>query len=118
MPAVKFREIADDTPTEPSVHIRERVTQAREIQQERFRSDGIYANAQMKPRHLRKYCKIGEDSQRLMEAAMSKMGLSARAYNRILKVSRTIADLDASESIATHHISEAIQYRSLDRRTV
>ncbi len=116
VPAVKFREIADDRPSEPSQHIRERVTRAREIQQQRFGSDGIYANAQMKPRHLRRYCKINEDSQQLMEAAMSRMGLSARAYNRILKVSRTIADLEGAEKIASHHISEAIQYRSLDRK--
>jgi magnesium chelatase family protein len=116
VPAVKFREIADDRPSEPSSAIRERVTLARSVQQARFASDGIYANAQMKPRHIRKYCRIDENSQRLMEAAMSKLGLSARAYNRILKVSRTIADLEASEKIATHHITEAIQYRSLDRR--
>ena len=116
VPAVKFKEIADDRPSEPSEHIRERVTQARTIQQQRFAQDGIYANAQMKARHIRKHCKIDETSQRLMETAMTKLGLSARAYNRVLKVARTIADLEASASIAPHHITEAIQYRSLDRR--
>jgi magnesium chelatase family protein len=116
VPAVKFREIADDTPAEPSASIRERVTRARAVQQERFRSDGIFANAHMKPRHIRKYCRIDEGSQRLMESAMERLGLSARAYNRVLKVARTIADLDASGPIAAAHISEAIQYRSLDRR--
>jgi magnesium chelatase family protein len=116
VPAVKFKEITDDRLSEASSAIRDRVTRARLIQQQRFASDGIYANAQMKPRHIRKYCRIDETSQRLMEAAMQKLGLSARAYNRVLKVARTIADLDASEPIATHHITEAIQYRSLDRR--
>jgi magnesium chelatase family protein len=116
VPAIKFKEIADDRPSEPSEHIRARVTRARVIQQQRFGSDGIYANAQMKPRHIRKHCRIDESSQQLMETAMSRLGLSARAYNRVLKVSRTIADLEASEAIASHHIAEAIQYRSLDRR--
>jgi magnesium chelatase family protein len=116
VPAIKFREIADDTPAEPSSSIRERVTRARSVQQERFRSDGIYANAHMKPRHIRKYCKIDAGSQRLMEAAMNRLGLSARAYNRVLKVARTIADIEDSGPITIEHISEAIQYRSLDRR--
>jgi magnesium chelatase family protein len=116
VPAIKFGEIASDITAEPSASIRERVTRARQVQQERFKSDGIYANAHMKPRHIRKYCRIDSDSQNLMEKAMNKLGLSARAYNRILKVARTIADLESCEKIASHHISEAIQYRSLDRR--
>jgi magnesium chelatase family protein len=116
VPAIKFNEISSDVAGEPSSSIRERVTRARSVQQERFRSDGIFANAHMKPRHIRKYCKIDADSQRLMEAAMNRLGLSARAYNRILKVSRTIADIEGSEKMSTEHISEAIQYRSLDRR--
>jgi magnesium chelatase family protein len=116
VPAIKFNEISSDRPAEPSSAIRERVTRARAIQYERFKNDGIYANAHMKPRHIRKYCKIDEDSLRLMETAMNRLGLSARAYNRILKVARTIADIEGSEKIATEHISEAIQYRSLDRR--
>ncbi len=116
VPAIKFNEIASDAAAEASSSIRERVTRARQVQQERFKSDGIYANAQMKARHIRKYCRIDEDSQNLMERAMNKLGLSARAYNRILKVSRTIADLEGSTKILSHHISEAIQYRSLDRR--
>ncbi len=116
VPAIKFNEIASDMVAEPSMAIRDRVTRARQAQQKRFKSDGIYANAQMKPRHIRKYCRIDENSQNLMEKAMNKLGLSARAYNRILKVSRTIADLEGSAAILPHHISEAIQYRSLDRR--
>jgi magnesium chelatase family protein len=116
VPAIKFNEIASDTTAESSISIRERVTRARQVQQVRFKSDGIYANAHMKPRHIRKYCKIDEDSLHLMEMAMNRLGLSARAYTRILKVSRTIADLEGSEKVASHHISEAIQYRSLDRK--
>jgi magnesium chelatase family protein len=116
VPAIKFNEISSDTTAEPSQSIRERVTSARMIQQERFKADGIYANAHMKPRHIRKYCKIDKDCLHLMELAMNRLGLSARAYNRILKVSRTIADIEGSSQIASEHISEAIQYRSLDRR--
>ena len=116
VPAIKFNEISSDVPGEPSAAIRDRVTFARSVQLERFKTDSIYANAHMKPRHIRKYCKIDADSQRLMEAAMNRLGLSARAYNRVLKVARTIADIEGSGPIATEHISEAIQYRSLDRR--
>ncbi len=116
VPAIKFNEIASDTPGEASAAIRDRVTRARRLQQARFKSDGIYANAHMKPRHIRKYCRIDEQCQALMEKAMNRLGLSARAYNRVLKVARTIADLEGSEAIASHHVSEAIQYRSLDRR--
>ena len=116
VPAIKFNEISSDKPAEPSSSIRERVTKARTIQYARFKNDGIYANAHMKPRHIRKYCKIDEDSLSLMEKAMNRLGLSARAYNRILKVARTIADIEGTEKIASEHISEAIQYRSLDRR--
>ena len=116
VPAVKFREISSDAPAEGSESIRERVTRARDAQRERYRGDGIFANAHMRSRHIRKYCKIDEDCQQLMEAAMNKLGLSARAYNRILKVARTIADIDGQESLSAEHLSEAIQYRSLDRR--
>ena len=91
------------------------MTQARKIQQDRFQQEKIYSNAQMPPRLIRLHCEIGEDSRKHLEYAMTKMGLSARAYDRILKVSRTIADLDNSPPIQARHISEAIQYRSLDR---
>lgn len=116
VPAIRFNEISSDAQAEPSLSIRERVTRARAVQQARFKHDGIHANAHMKPKHLRKYCKIDPDSQSLMESAMNRLGLSARAYNRVLKVSRTIADIEGSEAILPEHISEAIQYRSLDRR--
>lgn len=116
VPAVKFREISSDEQAEKSNDIRERVTKARKIQQDRYRGDGIYANSQMKQRHIRKYCRIDDSCKRLMEHAMDRMGLSARAYSRILKVARTIADLEGAEHISSEHISEAIQYRNLDRR--
>ena len=95
--------------------IRERVGKARNLQLDRFHGEKIYCNGQMKTRHIKKYCKLNEDASSLLDTAMHKLGLSARAYTRILKLSRTIADLEASENIQSHHISEAIQYRTLDR---
>ncbi len=115
VPAVKYADLAGKSPGEGSAEIRRRVTEARRIQQERFRDQKIYSNAQMPPRLIRQYCEIGEDSRKHLEHAMTKMGLSARAYDRILKVSRTLADLDHCQNIEARHISEAIQYRSLDR---
>ncbi|MBI4763647.1 MAG: ATP-dependent protease, partial [Deltaproteobacteria bacterium] len=82
----------------------------------RFTSKTIFCNAQMGPRQIKKYCALSPDSQNLLEKAMDFLGLSARAYHRILKISRTIADLEACENILPHHVSEAIQYRNLDRR--
>jgi magnesium chelatase family protein len=115
VPAVKYGDLSSKAPGEASAEIAARVTQARRIQQERFHRERIYSNAQMPPRLIRQHCEIGEDSRKHLEYAMTKMGLSARAYDRILKVSRTIADLDHCEQIQARHISEAIQYRSLDR---
>ena len=115
MPAVKYRELRDDSGGETSAEIRERVVRARERQLERYQGEKIYSNAQMSPRMIRKYCNISAECERLLESAMTRLGLSARAHDRILKVSRTIADLDGAEEISTTHISEAIQYRSLDR---
>ena len=115
MPAVKYRELREEAGGETSEGIRARVMQARQCQLRRFQGEKIYCNAQMSPRQLRKYCNISADSERLLESAMMRLGLSARAHDRILKVSRTIADLDGAESIQSAHISEAIQYRSLDR---
>ena len=116
VPAIRFQEMASENPGEQSADIRTRVNQARKIQQERFQGKKIYCNAQMTSKHLKKYCQIDDASKRLLETAIDKLGLSARAYTRILKVARTIADLEGSEPILTPHISEAIQYRSLDRR--
>jgi magnesium chelatase family protein len=115
MPAVKYRELRDDAGGEGSDQIRERVIAARQRQLERYQGEKIYSNAQMSPRMLRKYCNISAECERLLESAMTRLGLSARAHDRILKVSRTIADLEGAEEISSTHISEAIQYRSLDR---
>ena len=113
---VSFDKLACTKPTEKSSVIRERVINARKIQEERFRDvQGIHCNAQMSSKLLRKYTVINDESQQLLKHAMQKLNLSARAYDRILKVARTIADLDGAEHIATEHISEAINYRNLDR---
>lgn len=113
---VAFNELSSSQQYERSGSIRERVIRAREIQAERYKeSEGVYANAQMSSKMLKEICIIDEASQNLLKVAMEKLNLSARAYDRILKVSRTIADLAASETIKAEHIAEAIQYRSLDR---
>jgi magnesium chelatase family protein len=114
VPAVPYKELSTEYTGETSEVIRERVVRARDIQLARFAKDRIYCNGQMKTRHIKKYCKLKEDAQSLLETTMQKLGLSARAYTRILKLSRTIADLECSDEIRSHHISEAIQYRTLD----
>jgi len=118
VPAVEYKDLKSPTLAESSKDIRERVEMARRIQNERFKESKIYCNAQMKGKLIRKYCKLNEESENLLEAAMERLGLSARAYTRILKISRTIADLEGSPNIETHHVAEAIQYRSLDRQTM
>jgi magnesium chelatase family protein len=117
VPAVKFRELVGQpaTESESSAAIRERVIRARESQQKRFTGHGIFANAAMTPKLIRDYCAIDAESEVMLERAMARLGLSARAYDRILKVSRTIADLEGSENIAAAHVAEAVGYRSLDR---
>jgi magnesium chelatase family protein len=115
VPAVPYKELSTDYAGEKSEVIRQRVVRARNTQLERFKADKIYSNGQMKTRHIKKYCRLKGDAQTLLETAMQKLSLSARAYTRILKLSRTIADLETSEDIQSHHISEAIQYRTLDR---
>jgi magnesium chelatase family protein len=113
---VPFDKLAEKRVCESSSDIRNRVTLARKIQEKRFKDqNGIHSNAQMTSKLLRKHCEINASCQSLLKNAMEKLGLSARAYDRILKVSRTIADLDSSDDISTTHIAEAIQYRSLDR---
>ncbi|NOZ62504.1 MAG: YifB family Mg chelatase-like AAA ATPase [Calditrichaeota bacterium] len=117
VPAVKYSELSSDQSGEPSSNIRDRVEQAREIQLRRFANKAnIYCNARMESRDIRKFCKIDDKCQELMKMAITKIGLSARAYDRILKVARTIADLEHSQEIQPQYISEAIQYRSLDRQ--
>lgn len=113
---VPFSELSKAENSEPSATIRDRVIAAREIQAERYKDvDGIYANAQMSSKQLKEICVISQAGQTLLKAAMDKLNLSARAYDRILKVSRTIADLAQSPDIKVEHLAEAIQYRSLDR---
>jgi len=115
---VPFDKLSDGRFMEPSYVIRERVVAARKIQEKRFNDNhGIHCNAQMTSKMLRKYCEIDAAGQTILKNAMEKLGLSARAYDRILKVSRTIADLDKSDRIQTIHLAEAIQYRSLDRES-
>ena len=113
---VNFSELSSERSSENSEEIRERVIQARALQHERFKNKKeVYCNAQMSPQTVRNLCKIDAAGQTLLKQAMEKLGLSARAYDRILKVARTIADLAHSEEIALEHLAEAIHYRSLDR---
>lgn len=118
VPAVKYRELTDRAPGETSLAIRERVNRARDRQLARFRGTTYYCNAQMGARELQAHCQVEAGGERLLELAINRLGLSARAYTRILKVARTIADLDEGGPLQAHHLSEAIQYRSLDRPTV
>jgi len=118
VPAVAYRDLVGAGAEEPSATIRQRVELARVLQRERFRDrPGLHANAHMTARDLRHYCRLSEAVERLLREAVTRLGLSARAYHRILKIGRTIADLAGDEELSTAHISEAIQYRSLDRRT-
>jgi magnesium chelatase family protein len=115
VPAVKYAELANETTGEPSADVQERVEKARHIQQQRFADTAIHANASMESKQIREYCQIDSQAQELLRVAINQLGLSARAYDRILKVARTIADLDRNPHIEAVHVSEAIQYRSLDR---
>ena len=118
VPAVRYRELAERADGEGSLDIGRRVEQCRELQQERFKGTKYHCNAQMPPRFIKKYCEPDPAGHRLLEMVTDRLGLSARSYTRILKVARTIADLDANEHIREQHLSEAIQYRSLDRKTM
>lgn len=113
---VKYQKLDDDGEVETSGKIRERVNRARRIQIERYKNEGIYSNAELTPKLTQKYCNLNKESRDLLQKAFEKLGLSARAYGRILKVARTIADLEESENIEQKHIAEAIQYRSLDKK--
>jgi magnesium chelatase family protein len=118
VPAVRFKEltgISSGPEPESSVEIRERVARARVRQHERFKNEPIFSNSQMSPSMIRRYCRIDAESEQMLERAMTRLGLSARAYDRILKVSRTIADLEARDEISATHVAEAVGYRSLDR---
>ncbi len=119
VPALKYREMTTGTSGESSAEISLRVKQARERQRQRFSAirsrRPVYANSQMSPRHIRQFCQISPESENFLRTAIERLGLSARAYHRVLKVARTIADLDNSATIATRQLTEAVQYRSLDR---
>jgi magnesium chelatase family protein len=115
VPEVKFRDIVSRTPAESSAAIRARVTRARARQTARFAGRRLFANAQMGPKEVKAFCALPPEAERLLETAVTKLGFSARAYDRVLKVARTIADLEGSETIATPHVSEAVQYRMMDR---
>jgi len=113
---VKYTELSAKRAGESSIAVCNRVIRAREVQTKRFEGlKGLFCNADMETKEIKEFCQIDESGAELLKMAMSKLGLSARAYDRILKVSRTIADLAASEAIRPEHLSEAIQYRSLDR---
>ncbi|MBS4059758.1 MAG: ATP-binding protein, partial [Bacteroidetes bacterium] len=115
---VPFKDLAERSSGELSQQIRQRVIKARKVQEMRFKdSPNVHSNAQMSSKMLQKYCDIDDVGRSLLKNAMERLSLSARAYDRILKVSRTIADLEESEKIKTEHLAEAIQYRSLDRET-
>lgn len=118
VPAVRFKELTKEGASESSIDVKKRVDAARKIQSARFGDKKTFSNSRMTPRHIKEWCHAKGDSSRLLETAVDRLGLSARAYTRILKVARTIADLDSEENIHTHHIAEAIQYRTLDRPVV
>lgn len=118
VPALNYKDLASINPGESSEEIRRRVNMARRRQKERFGGKSIHCNAQMNSRLIKKFCALDTESHKLLEVAVNRLGLSARAYNRILKIARTIADLEGESSISPVHISEAIQYRSLDRKQI
>ena len=119
VPAVKYRALAGEGGGEPSAAVRERVDRARVVQRHRFaHRPGVYANAHMAPRDIRAHCRVSDGADALLKTAITRLGLSARAYHRILKIARTVADLDGAAGLQPKHVSEAIQYRSLDRRGV
>jgi magnesium chelatase family protein len=116
VPAVPFRDMAAPAAGEGSQEMRAKVVTAREVQSRRFAKTRIYANAHMPPKLIKQHCAPGPEAQRLLEAAMERLGLSARAYHRILKIARTIADLEGQGAITPAHVAEAIQYRTMDRK--
>lgn len=113
---VKYQKLDSSEKIETSKEIKQRVDKARKIQIERYKEEKIYSNSQLTPKLIEKYCKLSEQSRKILQGAFEKLGLSARAHGRILKVARTIADLDGKENIEEKHIAEAIQYRSLDKK--
>lgn len=113
---VKYTKLNSNSVTECSEQIKKRVNKARKIQLERYKQLNIFSNSELTPRLIEKYCQLNKEGKEILQTAFEKLGLSARAYGRILKVARTIADLDEKENIDINHIAEAIQYRSLDKK--
>lgn len=113
---IKFESLTENTRSTDSLTIKKRVNKARKIQFERLKEYGLFSNSELTPKLIEKYCKLDDKSKNILNAAFNSFGLSARAYSRILKVARTIADLDGTENIQVNHIAEAIQYRTLDRK--
>ena len=114
VPAVHFEDLRRRAEAEPSVDVKKRVDAARSVQRKRFENNGSMCNARMGPEEMRRYCALSDDCAALMKQAFDSMGLTARSYDRILKVARTVADLDGSEMIQMQHLAEAIQYRAVD----
>jgi magnesium chelatase family protein len=116
VPPVPFRELSGEPVGEGSTRVRARVVAARNLQRERFTPDpGVHANAQMGPAQIRRYCQVSREVASFLQRAVDRLGLSARAYHRILRVARTVADLDESDAIRGRHAAEVIQYRVMDR---
>ena len=115
VPRLKLEHLTDKRHGEPSEEIRKRVNVAREVQKSRYKNEHVFFNAHLESKELEKYCVLDKEGEELLKLAILELGISARAYDKILKVSRTISDLEGSDIILAHHISEAISYRSLDR---
>ncbi len=113
---VKYDDLSNDKASESSEEIKKRVNNARTIQLNRYKNDGIFCNSELSPELIKKYCKLDKDCSELLKNAFEKLGFSARAHDRVLKLARTIADLDNSKNINKKHLAEAIQYRNLDRK--
>ena len=116
VPRLKYEELSGEQAGEPSTAVRERVERSRKVQRERFQRAKIFCNAHMGPKHLPQFCPLSDEVQSLLRGAIDQLSLSARAYHRIIKLARTIADLEGSPDLAGHHVAESIQYRSLDRK--
>lgn len=116
IPAIHYKELTDPKEAESSAVIKARVEKARAIQRERLRHDRIFHNARMSTRLIKKYCTLEDEAKEILRLAMTELGLSARAYDKVIRVSRTIADLAGSDTIRGEHIAEAVQYRSLDQK--
>ena len=113
---VEYKKLDSKSKIESSKQIKQRVNKAKRIQYLRYRNEGIYSNSQLTPKMIEKYCYLNDECKKILELAFYKLNLSARAYSKILKVARTIADLDGMQNIEKHHLTEAIQYRNLDRK--